>query len=210
MIKFVVCVWNAENYIKNCIKTLLNQKDTNLITQVKSVNLDSNESLENNNNIVIKTDGVKVFAVKDSIALGTVPVKITPAPLKVEFPKLNTPSGKINPTWMYLFFNKLDVNEKKLMTKFKNIQGIQMIAENLQSLNSSELQFLAIIIATLNGYNFRNMTPFSESQCQYLRNNEPYLAFEIKPDSEIDPSNMQELDINNLNLIYSVLKAKMN
>ena len=29
MIKFVVCVWNAENYIKNCIKTLLNQKDTN-------------------------------------------------------------------------------------------------------------------------------------------------------------------------------------
>ena len=29
MIKFVVCVWNAENYIKNCIKTLLNHKDTN-------------------------------------------------------------------------------------------------------------------------------------------------------------------------------------
>jgi glycosyltransferase involved in cell wall biosynthesis len=27
MIKFVVCVWNAENYIKNCIKTLKNQKD---------------------------------------------------------------------------------------------------------------------------------------------------------------------------------------
>ena len=31
MIKFVVCVWNAENYIKNCIKTLLNQKDTNSV-----------------------------------------------------------------------------------------------------------------------------------------------------------------------------------
>ena len=29
MIKFVVCVWNAENYIQNCIRTLLNQKDTN-------------------------------------------------------------------------------------------------------------------------------------------------------------------------------------
>jgi hypothetical protein len=27
MIKFVVCVWNAENYIKNCIKTIKNQKD---------------------------------------------------------------------------------------------------------------------------------------------------------------------------------------
>lgn len=29
MIKFVCCFWNAENYIKNCIRTLKNQKDTN-------------------------------------------------------------------------------------------------------------------------------------------------------------------------------------
>ena len=29
MIRFVVCVWNAENYIRNCIKSLKNQKDTN-------------------------------------------------------------------------------------------------------------------------------------------------------------------------------------
>ncbi len=28
MIKFVVCVWNAEKYIKNCIRTLKSQKDT--------------------------------------------------------------------------------------------------------------------------------------------------------------------------------------
>ena len=27
MIKFVVCVWNAEKYIKNCIRTLKSQKD---------------------------------------------------------------------------------------------------------------------------------------------------------------------------------------
>jgi glycosyltransferase involved in cell wall biosynthesis len=29
MIKFVVCVWNAEKYIKNCIRTLKSQQDTN-------------------------------------------------------------------------------------------------------------------------------------------------------------------------------------
>jgi len=28
MIKFVCCFWNAENYIKNCIRTLRSQKDT--------------------------------------------------------------------------------------------------------------------------------------------------------------------------------------
>ena len=28
MIKFVCCFWNAENYIKNCIRTLKNQKDS--------------------------------------------------------------------------------------------------------------------------------------------------------------------------------------
>lgn len=28
MINFVVCVWNAEKYIKNCIRTLKSQKDT--------------------------------------------------------------------------------------------------------------------------------------------------------------------------------------
>lgn len=28
MIKFVCCFWNAENYIKNCIRTLKTQKDS--------------------------------------------------------------------------------------------------------------------------------------------------------------------------------------
>ena len=28
MIKFVCCFWNAENYIKNCIRTLKSQKDS--------------------------------------------------------------------------------------------------------------------------------------------------------------------------------------
>ena len=148
-------------------------------------------------NIVIKNDGVEI-------------PKSAPAQLKVEFPNLNNATGKINLQWMYLSFNKLDVNEKKLMTKFKNIQGIQIIAENLQNLNPSEIQFLAITIATLNGFDFKNVAIFSESQSQYLKNYASYISNEVKPDSEIDPSNMQELDVNNIKLIYSVLKAKMN
>ena len=157
------------------------------------------------NEIIISNPTIS-NSTKDSLIV--VPIKRKTPELKVEFTNLNNAKGKLNPQWLYLSFTKLDVNENKLMAKFKNIQGTQMIAENLQNLNTSELQFLAITIATLNGYNFRNITSFSESQSQYLLNNEPYLAFEIKPDSEIDPSNFQELDLNNIKLIYAVLKEK--
>ncbi len=154
------------------------------------------------------TNPITTNTTKDSVIIE--PAKSAPLQFKVEFPKLNTPSGKINPTWMHLSFNKLDVNEKKLLAKFRNIQGTQLIAENLRSLNPSEIQYLAITIATLNGYNFRNIASFSESQSQNLKNYESYISYEIKSDSDIDPTNLQELDLNNINLIYSVLKEKNN
>lgn len=34
MIKFVVCVWNAEKYIKNCIRTLKSQKDQDFLVYI--------------------------------------------------------------------------------------------------------------------------------------------------------------------------------
>jgi hypothetical protein len=205
-----------------------NKIDTTLLAQEKYRSSESNKVSNKEDNIVIKNDGVEILynnqetvtitkqstnieipkSTKDSV-VAEIP-KAVPAQLKVEFPNLNTPTDKINPQWMYLSFNKLDVNEKKLMSKFKNIQGIQMIAESLQNLNHSELQFLAITIATLNGFNFKNVAIFSESQSQYLENYASYISNEVKSDTEIDPSNMQELDINNIKLIYSVLKAKMN
>ena len=181
-----------------------NKIDTTFIVQENSRKLDSTKIA---NNTVLTTVEISK-STKDSV-VAEIP-KAAPAQLKVEFPNLNTPTDKINPQWMYLSFNKLDVNEKKLMSKFKNIQGIQMIAESLQNLNPSELQFLAMTIATLNGFNFKNVAIFSESQSQYLENYASYISNEVKSDTEIDPSNMQELDINNIKLIYSVLKAKMN
>ena len=178
--------------------------DSTLMVQENSRKLDSTKIPDN----TVSTTVEIPKSTKDSVIIE--PAKSATAQLKVEFPNLNNVKGKLNTQWLYITFNNIDVNEKKLLAKYKNIQGIQMIAENLQNLNTSELQFLAITIVTLNGYNFRNITPFSESQSQYLLYNEPYLAFEIRPDSEIDPSNFQELDLNNIKLIYSILKAKMN
>jgi hypothetical protein len=181
-----------------------NKIDTTFIIQEKSRKLDSTKIA---NNTVLTTVEISK-STKDSV-VAEIP-KAAPAQLKVEFPNLNTPTDKINPTWMYWSFNKFDVNEKKLMSKFKNIQGTQMFAENLQNLNPSEIQYLAITIATLNGYNFRNIANFSESQSQNLKNYESYISYEIKSDSDIDPTNLQELDLGNIKLIYSVLKEKNN
>jgi uncharacterized protein YfkK (UPF0435 family) len=96
------------------------------------------------------------------------------------------------------------------MGKFKNIQGTKIITENLQNLNPSELQFLAITIATLNGFDFKNVASFTESQSQYLRNYISYISTDVNAESVIDPTNIQELDIDNITLIYSVLKEKKN
>jgi hypothetical protein len=174
-------------------------------SEITELTIESDSVISNETKI---TNPITTNSTQDSLIIA--PTKSEPPQLKVEFPKLNTPSRKINPAWMYFSFNKLDVNEKKLLTKFRNIQGTQLIAENLQSLNPSELKFLAITIATLNGYNFRNIANFSESQNQNLKNYESYVSYEVKPDSEIDPNNLQELDLNNINLIYSILKEKNN
>ena len=42
MIKFIVCVWNAEKYIKNCIRTLKSQQDTDFeVYLIDDVSTDS-------------------------------------------------------------------------------------------------------------------------------------------------------------------------
>ena len=51
MIKFVVCVWNAENYIQNCIRTLLNQKDTNFEVYIID-NVSTDKTVETTQNLV--------------------------------------------------------------------------------------------------------------------------------------------------------------
>lgn len=71
MIKFVVCVWNAEKYVKNCIRTLKSQKDTDfkvyLIDDVSSDNtVDTIKSLIESDerfNLIVNTE--KKFKLKN-------------------------------------------------------------------------------------------------------------------------------------------------
>ena len=71
MIKFVVCVWNAEKYVKNCIRTLKSQKDTDfkvyLIDDVSSDStVDTIKSLiegDERFNLIVNTE--KKFKLKN-------------------------------------------------------------------------------------------------------------------------------------------------
>lgn len=71
MIKFVVCVWNAEKYIKNCIRTLKSQEDKDfkvyIIDDISSDNtVDTIKSLIENDerfNLIVNTE--KKFKLKN-------------------------------------------------------------------------------------------------------------------------------------------------
>ena len=70
MINFVVCVWNAEKYIKNCIRTLKSQQDRDfkvfIIDDVSTDNtVEITKSLivdDNRFNLIINTE--KKFKLK--------------------------------------------------------------------------------------------------------------------------------------------------
>lgn len=119
------------------------------------------------------------------------------------------PSGKMNPLWISANFVGNVVNEKKLLEKFKNIQGSNLTPEILQNLKSEELQFLAMTICNLNGFSFAQFPTLTASQIAYLRSTETYLSTEIKANTEIDLNNFNQTDSDNLSTIYSVLKEKL-
>jgi glycosyltransferase involved in cell wall biosynthesis len=71
MIKFVVCVWNAEKYIKNCIRTLKSQKDVDFkVYIIDDVSTDSTveitkKLIENDNRFNLMINSEKKFKLKN-------------------------------------------------------------------------------------------------------------------------------------------------
>jgi glycosyltransferase involved in cell wall biosynthesis len=71
MIKFVVCVWNAEKYISNCIKTLKSQKDVDFkVFIIDDVSTDgtveiTKKLIENDNRFELVVNSEKKFKLKN-------------------------------------------------------------------------------------------------------------------------------------------------
>ena len=70
MIKFVVCVWNAEKYIKNCIRTLKSQKDVDFkVYIIDDVSTDNTVEItktliDNDNRFNLMINSEKKFKLK--------------------------------------------------------------------------------------------------------------------------------------------------
>jgi len=71
MIKFVVCVWNAEKYIKNCIRTLKSQKDVDFkVYIIDDMSTDgtveiTKKLIENDNRFELIVNSEKKFKLKN-------------------------------------------------------------------------------------------------------------------------------------------------
>lgn len=71
MIRFVVCVWNAEKYINNCIKTLKSQKDVDFkVYIIDDVSTDgtveiTKKLIENDNRFDLIVNSEKKFKLKN-------------------------------------------------------------------------------------------------------------------------------------------------
>jgi len=71
MIKFVVCVWNAEKYIKNCIRTLKSQKDVDFkVYIIDDVSTDNTVEItktliDNDNRFNLMINSEKKFKLKN-------------------------------------------------------------------------------------------------------------------------------------------------
>ena len=62
MIKFVCCFWNAEKYIKNCIRTLKSQKDTEFeVYLIDDISTDNTVEIINKINFNDKTNYPLLF-----------------------------------------------------------------------------------------------------------------------------------------------------
>lgn len=125
---------------------------------------------------------------------------------KIEFGK---PSN-VNAAWIITNFNGKDVNENSLVQKYRNISGILLIESELQKYNSSSLQFLAMIICTSPGYDFKNTEALTDDQKKVLSQYEPMITEPITLQSKIARSNLDEYAEKNLLTIYQVLIDKEN
>lgn len=123
---------------------------------------------------------------------------------KIEFGK----SASINAGWIINNFNGKEVNENELIQKYKNISGILLIESELRKYNSSSLQFLAMIICTSPGYDFKNTESLTDNQKKSLGLYEPMMTDQITSQSKIIKINLDEFAIRNLQTIYNVIMEK--
>jgi hypothetical protein len=199
---------SAVNATGNITKEILpNDTSINVPKQVEIVtnenNIETKETIGNKESeIVTQVEPTVDPKVEPKKAISSHQNKLK----KIEFGK---PSS-INAAWIITNFNGKEVNESALVQKYRNISGILLIESELQKYNSSSLQFLAMIICTSPGYDFKNIEALNDDQKKVLYQYEPMITEPVTLQSKIARSNLDEYAEKNLLTIYQVLIGKNN
>lgn len=169
--------------ISNSENTIYNtNKDTNLIASGTQNDLNQNN----------ETKKTKTLPSKVSFLEG------------LEFEK----NDGVGIEWVLKNFDPKSVNEGTLMKDFKNLKGIQIAQNQLLKLNTSSLQFLALIICESGGYDIKALLKLTDKQIKEIVFYEPSIVDPVTPQSVIDKSYISEIDLQNLQVIYSELKSR--
>jgi hypothetical protein len=115
----------------------------------------------------------------------------------------------INANWMFDGFNSGEVRTSYLINQYTWIRQREISEADLKKVkNKSEIQFLAMWVATSAGYHFREVVEFDKDQLAFLLPKEPYLAEAVTKDFYLDPQIIVDLDLVNLRRLYESLKMK--
>lgn len=115
----------------------------------------------------------------------------------------------INANWMFDGFNSSEVRTSYLVNQYSWIRQREISEADLKKLkNKSEIQFLAMWVATSAGYHFREAVEFDKDQLAFLLPKEPYLAEAVTKGFCLDPQIIVELDLVNLRRLHEALGMK--
>ena len=107
--------------------------------------------------------------------------------------------------WIYIDFNSNKLNESDIQTKFKNIRGMQLDRGQLSKYNTSQLQFLAMMICSGGGFNMKDAIQLTENQRKILGFYEAGFLEEVKLDGSLSTMNLSDIDLENLKVIFAEL-----
>lgn len=110
--------------------------------------------------------------------------------------------------WIFQDFNPSKVKEIELLSVFKNIRGMQISREQLTKYNTSQLQFLVMMICSGGGYNMKSAANLTEKQKSFIKTYESGYLEDVQIEGTISTMNLSDIDLENLKVIYGELSER--
>jgi len=82
---------------------------------------------------------------------------------------------------------------------------MQLSRGQLSKYNTTQLQFLAMMICSGGGYNMKNVLTLTDKQRKFLGNYESGYLEDVNIDGTISTMNLSDIDLENLKVIFAEL-----